>query len=91
MNPEGSGRADSNVKPRFLLAFAIGALLPAAPALATSLSGQVLGAGAPVAGSTVTLWAASSGAAKQLAQARSGADGHFAVNAPGAVDKDTSL
>ncbi|WP_300449209.1 hypothetical protein [Accumulibacter sp.] len=26
-----------------------------------------------------------------MAQTRSGADGHFAVNAPGAVDKDTSL
>jgi hypothetical protein len=57
---------------------------------AASLSGQVLGGGAPVANSTVTLWAASAGAPKQLAQARSGADGHFMLAAPGAP-ADSSL
>jgi len=54
------------------------------------IRGQVLGGGAPVANSTVTLWAASAGAPKQLAQARTGADGRFTLNA-GAPGKDSSL
>lgn len=57
---------------------------------AASLSGQVLGAGAPIANSTVTLWAASAGAPKQLAQARSGADGRFTLTASSAPT-DASL
>ncbi len=61
--------------------------LAAAPATADSLDGQVFAGGQPVANSTVTLWAASSGAPRQMAQARTDADGHFAfasVAAPGA-------
>jgi hypothetical protein len=43
-------------------ALAMSTALAARPAsAATSISGQVLGAGAPIANSTVTLWAASSG------------------------------
>jgi hypothetical protein len=57
-------------------------MLPAGSALAATLNGQVLGGGAPVANSTVTLWAASAGAPKQLAQTRSGADGRFTLTAP---------
>jgi hypothetical protein len=54
----------------------------AVPAMAAgSINGQVLGAGAPIAGSTVTLWAASSGAPRQLAEAKTGADGRFTINA----------
>ena len=48
---------------------------------AESLQGQVLGAGAPIANSTVTLWAATSGPPAQLGQARTGADGRFSLNA----------
>ena len=67
-------------------------VLSVAPAVAAdSLSGQVLGAGAPIANSTVTLWAASAGAPRQLAQARTGADGRFVLNATGAPGKDASL
>jgi hypothetical protein len=62
-----------------------------APAAAQSLNGQVLGAGAPIANATVTLWAASAGAPAQLAQARTGADGRFALNASGARGKDAIL
>ena len=40
---------------------------------AVSLNGQVLGGGAPIASSTVTLYAASAAAPKQLAQAKTGA------------------
>jgi hypothetical protein len=41
------------------------------------VSGRVLGAGAPIADSTVTLWAASPGDPQQLEQTRTGADGRF--------------
>jgi hypothetical protein len=59
-------------------------------ALAASLEGQVLGGGKPIADSSVTLWSASSGEPKQIAQTKSGKDGRFTfanVNA----SKDTSL
>ena len=58
---------------------------------AASLGGQVQGGGAPIAGSTVTLFAASAGAPKQLAQATTGADGRFTVNAPDVVGSDSIL
>ena len=67
------------------------ALFAASPAPAQALRGQVLGGGAPIANSTVTLWAASAGAPKQLAQARTSADGRFAINAAGAPGKDAIL
>ena len=51
---------------------------------ADSITGQVLGAGAPIANSTVTLWAASAAAPKQLAQARTNAMGEFALTAASA-------
>ena len=44
---------------------------------AADLSGQVLGAGKPIAGSTVTLYAAGTGAPKQLAQGKSDDTGAF--------------
>src|SRR5271167_1942690 len=58
---------------------------------AESLQGQVLGAGAPIANSTVTLWAATSGPPAQLGQARTGADGRFSLNATTEEAKDASL
>ena len=60
-------------------------------AAAGQLQGQVLGGGAPIANSTVTLWAASAGAPRQLAQTRTGADGRFALNAAGGPGKDAIL
>ena len=68
---------ESRAHRSLMSALAVTSLLSAAPVFAASLSGQVLGGGAPIANSTVTLWAASAGAPKQLAQARSGADGRF--------------
>src|SRR5262245_54734176 len=44
-----------------------------------NINGQVTGAGTPIAGSTVTLWAAGSDAPRQLAQTNTGDDGHFAL------------
>jgi len=79
---EGSGIA----------AFAISSLLLGTPASAAdTIAGRVLGAGAPIANSTVTLWAASPGVPQQLAQTRSGADGRFSLAAPGAAGKDSTL
>ena len=48
-------------------------------ALAADIKGQVMGGGAPIAQSTVTLWAASAGAPKQLAQTKTDNDGKFAI------------
>src|SRR6516165_6356367 len=42
-----------------------------------NIKGQVLGGGAPIANSTVTLWEASEGAPKQLAQTKTNGDGRF--------------
>ena len=74
------------------LAFAFMTAVFAAPAnAAESINGQVLGAGAPITNSTVTLWAASAGAPKQLAQVRTSADGRFAISAAEAPGNDSSL
>src|SRR5262249_54234990 len=51
-------------------------------AAGADIAGQVLGGGAPIANSTVTLFAASAGNPQQLGQARTGADGRFSISAP---------
>src|SRR5215813_10244866 len=53
-----------------------------ATSAAANVAGQVLGGGAPIANSTVTLYAASAGTPQQLGQARTGADGRFSIAAP---------
>jgi hypothetical protein len=63
-----------------IAAFAVSMLVLAAPAFADSIAGQVLGGGAPIAKSTVTLWAASADAPKQLAQTQSGDGGRFTLS-----------
>jgi hypothetical protein len=68
-----------------------GLLLAGTASAAGKLKGQVQGGGAPIASSTVTLWAASAGAPKQLAQAKTGADGRFALSAARAPGKDAIL
>ena len=54
-----------------------GVLLAGNSLAADHISGKVLGGGSPIAGSTVTLLAASVGAPIQLAQVKTDADGHF--------------
>ena len=49
----------------------------ASATVAVLVQGQVQAGGRPLANSAVTLWAASAGEPKQLAQARSGSDGRF--------------
>jgi hypothetical protein len=68
-----------------LLALAIG------PAAAQQINGQVLGAGSPIAGTTVTLWEASASSPQQLAQTRTGADGRFSLTVSPVANKDSTL
>jgi len=75
---------------RFVTLAVLG-MLAAGPTFAASLNGQVLGAGAPIVNSTVTLWAASAGAPKALGQARTGANGQFTLSGPDPSDKDAVL
>ena len=51
------------------------------PATAVDLSGNVLGAGSPIAESTVTLYAAGPDAPQELAQGKTDADGAFKLSA----------
>jgi len=69
-----------------IAAIAAASLLTVAPAIAANLDGTLLGAGKPIAKSTVTLWAASAAAPKQLAQTQTDADGRFTVALPAAAD-----
>ncbi|MCK1463144.1 hypothetical protein IVB34_33505 [Bradyrhizobium sp. 2] len=69
-----------------MLALGAAIMVPGAPASAQQqLEGQVLIAGEPIVGATVTLWTTGAGAPAQVAQAQSGADGRFALSAPPAA------
>jgi hypothetical protein len=62
---------------------ALGALFVGPAFAVDSINGQVVGAWAPIVGSTVTLWAEDASAPRQLAQTRTGADGRFTLTADG--------
>jgi hypothetical protein len=68
---------------RWIVAFALTALSSAHTFAADRINGQVTAGGGLVAGSTVTLWAASADAPRQLAQTRTGPDGRFALSGDG--------
>ena len=51
-----------------------------AAAAAVRIEGQVQAGGGPLAKSTVTLWAASTGEPRQLAQIKTGDDGRFELS-----------
>jgi hypothetical protein len=72
-------------------AFVLSGLLLAEQALGQNTQGQVLGAGAPIAQSTVTLWQASAGPPKQLAQTRTDNNGHFTIHGTAAPDSTLYL
>src|SRR5262252_1001504 len=55
------------------------------------MEGQVQAGGGPLAGSTVTLWAANAGEPKQLAQTKSGSDGRFELRTAETPGKDVVL
>jgi hypothetical protein len=63
----------------------------AAAAADVRIEGQVQAGGGPLANSTVTLWAASTGEPKQLAQTRSGSEGRFQLVSQETPDTDVSL
>ena len=58
---------------------------------AVRIEGQVQVGGGPLANSTVTLWGASAGEPKQLAQARTGSDGRFQIDSPETIGADVIL
>ena len=62
----------------------LGLILSCAATAQESITGRVLGGGEPIANSTVTLYAASAEAPRQLAQAPSDASGRFTLKVPGA-------
>jgi hypothetical protein len=85
----GRGRNLLTYLGRLLLA---GGLSVAGHAVAAdSIKGRVLVGGAPIAKSTVTLWTASTGEPKQLAQTTMGTDGRFELRAKSAPGKETVL
>lgn len=57
------------------------------PVVAATIEGQVQGGGQPIANSTVTLWEASAGAPKQLAQSKTDGDGRFQVRSEDASNE----
>ena len=58
---------------------------------AVSIQGQVQAGGAPLANSTVTLWAATAGEPRQLAQTTTGADGRFQLGTQETLGTDVSV
>ena len=60
-------------------------------AAAVRIEGQVQAGGGAVANSTVTLWAASAGEPKQLAQTQTSSDGHFQLATDETPGADVSL
>jgi hypothetical protein len=58
---------------------------------AVRIEGQVRAGGGPLAGSTVTLWAASVGDPKQLAQTKAGSDGRFELGTAETTANDVVL
>jgi hypothetical protein len=74
-----------------LMAVALLGWVSGPAAAAVHIDGQVQAGGGPVAQSTVTLWAASANAPTRLGQAKTGADGRFAISVEKSVGKDAPL
>ena len=87
MNPQ-SGLGQFQI---IFSSFALASALMSGQAAADSINGRVLGGGAPIAGSTVTLWAATAGTPAQLGQAKTDSKGQFSLSTPAAPTKDASL
>jgi hypothetical protein len=74
-----------------LVSLAFSVLMTAGRAMADeTIKGQVVGGGAPIANSTVTLWQAGAGTPKQLAQTKTNGDGRFEIRSKDTVG-DTIL
>jgi streptogramin lyase len=73
-------------------ALSVAPLILASSTLAADhLSGRVLGAGSPIANSTVTLWEASSSEPKKLAEAKTNDQGQFDIRSTAARGTDSFL
>jgi hypothetical protein len=81
----------SVIRKLILAAIVSSNLLFATSSFAADTKGQVLGAGAPITQSTVTLWAASAGPPRQLAQTKTDKDGRFAIHGTGTPDSSLYL
>ncbi len=68
-----------------------GAPIPKLTPVPGSVVGLVLGGGAPIANSIVTLWAASTGEPKQVGQTQTSADGRFELRLGGSSEKDSRV
>jgi len=78
----------------WLIMFALATIITVAIAPASAqqqLEGQVLGAGAPIAKATVTIWAASADAPMQLGRTESDTDGRFTLSFTPAPSGNNSL
>jgi hypothetical protein len=74
-----------------LLAISVLGCVSCPAAAAVHVEGQVQVSAAPLANSTVTLWQASAGTPRQLAQVRAGADGRFELNSQESPGSDVIL
>src|SRR5450631_2911180 len=81
----------SAIRKPVLVAIVISNLFFATRTFAADIKGQVLGAGVPIAQSTVTLLAASAGPPKQLAQTKTDSDGRFVIHSTGTSDSSLYL
>jgi streptogramin lyase len=79
--------------PRFTILLIVGMLgFASAPTKAAiRIEGQVQAGGGPVANSTVTLWAASTGEPRQIGQTRTSSDGRFTLGSDETVGADVIL
>ncbi|HKM89070.1 MAG TPA: hypothetical protein VJX29_00535, partial [Candidatus Acidoferrales bacterium] len=81
-----------SVRSYLLGALAIATMLLAGSAFAADhFGGQVLGGGAPIGKSTVTLWEASAGAPRKLAETKTNEDGRFEIRTSEARSGETFL
>jgi streptogramin lyase len=77
---------------RLVGVLSVAPLILASSALAADhLSGRVLGAGGPIANSTVTLWEAGSNEPKKLAEAKTNDQGQFEIRSTAARGADSFL
>jgi hypothetical protein len=71
---------------------ALGMLFASGPtSAAIRIAGQVQAGGGPLANSTVTLWGASAGEPKQLAETKTGSDGRFELSGQDTPGGEVSL
>ncbi len=83
--------ARRSVQELMFLVVIVSTLMSSLQSFAADIKGQVLGGGAPIAQSTVTVWAASAGAPKQLAQTKTDANGNFSLQGTAAPDASLYL